>query len=1069
MKAILIVLLVLASSAANNPLYAQPMNWKVVAWKALKVYYYSGGTPELGSIKVHNQTVLAGWLNMVLSTDFGKTWTALSPPISAPIRDIDIYDDQTFAFVTENDAYYSYDKGSTWNVITKLLSGGQTILFDGSPQKIIVGDANKYVTLFTIGGSKRSFSFPNYPSIFEIQHAADGSLCAVGYNPYSQGYLFSSTDDGLNWQISLQYSGGDDYSFIADQLDPYRYDIVNEDYYIKTDNNSDLYLTTDKGQSWLHPYSKPLGAQGALQGNSTKGCHDYFVGTKGNGILRSADKGLTWQSIGGPPTAIDSRSIAAADDSLIFAIDNTGSIWVTDVPHSVYGGAQILGDQFFRQLQIIPCDTIVTGPIYFENSGCIKYAITKVEIIGKDSSLYSAISSLSQPFLYPDSLLLRFSPSKSGKTDAHLKVTYSNGSSSIIDIGVAVSLSPLTISNSILFAHDTITECTLDSANLILSSPCALNISSFSITGADAPSFKISGKKSALLPRDSVLKLFCTPQHTGNLSATIHLIASDGRTWDVPLDLFVKLTPLEFQPSSLFSNDTIPACASDSSMLTFSTPCSLDLSSLSITGPDSASFAISGKSSLSLPTDSLIKIICFPHHSGRLSAMLHIVAGDGRTWDIPLIPFVGIAPLRFQPSVLFGSDTIVWCLSDSAVVKFSSPCPMDLASLQITGSDAASFTISGKNSASLPADSLVTIICNPQHNGQLAALLHIVGSDGRVWDIPLHLYVVESLLEFRPSSLFAGDSLEYCSAKKDSVFLSSLCRLDISSISITGVDASSFVLPGKSSATLPTDPIIVVNCIPVHSGQLSGSVHLVSTGGATWDIPLSLFIKPKPSLAFDQGSITNDFTDIIGGDISIPIVFLRTGSSGNAEFLIHYDAASLVYRGVFDASNADHTLGHPNDHSADIAFNSETDPILFARFSFYPIDSVCTHISLDSLVGEGNNSNCLNILSNSAGAEICSPAECGRMILARFQRYGTVPQLSIIPNPGSGIFALQSSEPLGSVLISITDKLGIVLATQTSELSPTKEATLRLESLQSGIYFVQVSGIRSVIPIALIK
>ncbi|MEP7233898.1 MAG: T9SS type A sorting domain-containing protein, partial [Ignavibacteriota bacterium] len=55
----------------------------------------------------------------------------------------------------------------------------------------------------------------------------------------------------------------------------------------------------------------------------------YTGRVNGYGILRSTDKGRTWNDIGGPSVAGDSHSIAVADDYTVFALDEEGSVWRT--------------------------------------------------------------------------------------------------------------------------------------------------------------------------------------------------------------------------------------------------------------------------------------------------------------------------------------------------------------------------------------------------------------------------------------------------------------------------------------------------------------------------------------------------------------------------------------------------------------------------------------------------------------------------------------------------------------------------------------------------------------------
>ena len=1067
MKYLLIFVFLFAFATASVPLRAQPMKWKIVAPLALFPMRNGSSGALYGAIAAKGRIIVAGWKNVLVSPDTGRMWRGCTPPglrNNDYIGDIAIYDDQTFAIMTgTSGAFVTYDQGLSWQLIAAL-GTGSSIVFDGSPSRFAMTFDNiAYGQTLNLTPVKNSLTI-SYVSSLRV--AADGSLRLLGAADGYNSLLYSSYDHAASWVSTSGLSGGDVFSFLADAGNPNRFIVINENWYFLR-GQSYLNLTTDNGNSWTTTYSDSTKNYALLNGSSATGCHDYFVGTMTKGVLRSADKGLTWQFAGGPAMGGDCRSIAAFNDSLLFALDTLGSIWSTDAAGIDASG--IFGGSFFQQLNIHPCDTTVIAMLHFEGPGCSEIGISSFQILGADASQYAIVGSLPKPFAYPDSIGIRFTPSQSGKTDAHLKVLYANGASANVDLSVNVAEPALSISESTLFGKDTLFSCTADSVTLILSARCPLAIDTALISGPDAASFILLGKKSRLLPQDSVLKIHCLPQHIGNLNATLHLVASDGRVWNIPLLPVVAATPLFITPALPFLNDTIASCSADSSIIFLSAPCSLDITSMTVTGADAASFILAGNGSASLPADSLFKIQCIPKRSGKLTAALHIVASDGRSWDIPLTPFVISNPLFFTPSLPFGGDTILQCFADTAVMKFLAPCTIDLTSLLITGADASSFSLSGKNSATLPADSLLEIVCRPQHLGKLTALLHVVSSDGRAWDIPLGLFVKESALQFQPATLFAADSLEFCSSQNDTLKISSACGLDLSAITVTGADAVSFALKSNGSATIPQDSTIIIQCIPQHSGQLSAAIHIVTSGGVSFDIPLLSRIRQKPTLAFDRKLITGEFTDIIGGDVSVPIAFIRSGSAGKAEFRIRFDTSSLIYRGTFDAVNVDHTVGILKDHEVNIAINASIDTLLFARFSFYPVDSACTHITIDSLIGEGAEINCLTILTDSAEAEICSPQECGRQTLARFEKNGTMPQLSVAPNPGSGIFTVTCSKPIGFVTITILDKLGVIRRTQLSELSATQSATLNLESLPSGAYFIRVSGIPSVVPVVLEK
>ncbi len=1174
MKQLLIALTFLALLSAANQSACQNVKWKMIVPNALVPGRFDPFSPvEFGAIAAKGKIVLAGWKNLILSIDDGATWRNLNAPYASGdfAMEVAIYDDNTFALISyHSGVFISNDQGLSWTLIPTATSG-LSIVFDGSPNRLamVIGGNVVYDIIIGVSGLYHPLLNANYSAC--IRTAADGTLRVLAGANANTATLMKSYDHDVTWQSTSTINNGDNYTLLADQSDPNRFVAINENWIAHNGNTSNIYLTTDNGNSWNTVFNQPLNSVNALCGNGTTGCHDYFTGTTNAGVLRSNDKGLSWQLIGGPPMTLDSRSLASVDDSLLFAFDTLGNIWATQPASFGPGSYSITGAQFFGQLDLTSCDTSVQTTITFYNSLCQKYDITSAKIIGKDSLEYSLTGNISKPTNYPDSVHIRFTPTKGGKNDAKLLVTYSNGTSTTIDLSVNMPLTSLSISKKILFENDTINLCASDSATLKLTSLCPLDLSSLSVTGTDSASFFLRGKKSAVLPKDSLIKVICIPQRSGLLNATLHIISSDGRTWDVPLSLFVKVAPLAIVAPT--ATDTISLCSADSIRIVLSAPCSLGITSLSFIGQDSSSFILNGKTSAALPLDSVVVVKLIPKQPGNLSTILHIVTADGRIFDVPLSAFVlpttvsiqpsalfvndtinycttvtrklilkapcpmnfllalrgldaasftlpiplpntlpldseitvictpqhsGIldarveitagggvdtipihlfvkpAPLSFTPFVKFNVDTITSCESDSAqfvlsTFDLSTQCSLIISSLSITGADASSFVLQGKSTATLPPDSIVKINCIPQHSGKLTAILHIITSDGRSWDVPMTLYVTDPPLEIKPLMLFVGDTVEACIVRSDSVVLNAICPLNISSISIIGKDASSFTLNGKTTAALPADSVIVISCAPITQGDLAATLHLVSSSGTSWDVPLSAFVKAKPMLSLDGATFTDISTDVIGEDISIPVIIHHSGGAYDAEFMIHYDSTSMIYRGVFDLNNADHTFSQFNNFSAQIRFNTGVDTILFARFSFYPLDSVCTHITIDSLKGIGAVTNCLDIPLASDGMNICSTVACGRKILSQYIRYGAAPQLRVIPNPSSGSVTITSSLPLGMVRISATDKLGIERASLNSELSPSEKVKLDLDFLPSGLYFIRVSGISASIPVVIEK
>ncbi|HYM19757.1 MAG TPA: hypothetical protein VEW28_02005 [Candidatus Kapabacteria bacterium] len=738
---------VLVFLTAGNPLLAQPMKWKVVAPNVLTPFHNPNSLrSQSGAIKVHNSTILAGWTNLVLSTDRGNSWRPLPIGNKSPVTDIDIYDDNTFAVVTDSSGvFYSSDQGSSWLKI-QYSTIGFSIVFDGVPDRLIFSD-NTSLWVISPNVSNVKIKLPLYMTVGSLGRAADGTLRALyqfdfGY-PDEAALWFESIDHGSTWFQSgskIFPNDGDDFSFICDQTDPNRFVMVHEDWALRDDRASMLQMTTNDGVRWTTPYKQPLGTFTNLNGNAATGCSFYFTGSQTAGILRSTDKGGTWTSIGGPVTSVDSRSISASDDAIIFAIDTAGSIWRTDptmLPDSIF----VSGDDFFNNLSLGVCDSEFDAKLFFFNAACANDSVGSAAIIGKDSLEFSISKGLSAAAKLPDSVVIHFKPSHSGPSDAKLLLTFSGGKTDSIDLGVTVAEPLISFSKLILFSGDTIDECSSLVDTVLMSVLCQLNISSVNAIGPDSSSFSLVGQSPSVLPRDSMLRILCQPKHTGKLSATIRIMTQDGRTLDIALAPFILPSPVTVTPSSLFGSDSILECVSITDTIRLTSHCSLlTFPSITIGGQDTSSFTISGGGSL--VQDSMIIITCNAARSGKLQSFIHIVASDGRTWDIPLSPFIKRTPLVISRASLFSGDTIVQCHTSSDSLKLSALCPFNLSNISIAGVDATSFQVIGKPQASLPTDSEVVVECNPKRSGLLNANLHLTASDARTWDVPIAVYVL---------------------------------------------------------------------------------------------------------------------------------------------------------------------------------------------------------------------------------------------------------------------------------------------------------------------------------------
>jgi hypothetical protein len=505
----------------------------------------------------------------------------------------------------------------------------------------------------------------------------------------------------------------------------------------------------------------------------------------------------------------------------------------------------------------------------------------------------------------------------------------------------------------------------------------------------------------------------------------------------------------------LFTGDTISLCSSLVRSFSITVPCPTNVSSVWIDGTDAASFMLETGAALSLPKDSIVTVRCTPQHDGALAATLHFRSADGRVFDVPLSSFARSSAFTLSRLALFERDTILICKTITDSLDLGVDCPTDSVRLSLEGNDASSFALTGSTLRSVPSDPHVVIAFTPSHIGTCDALLRITLPDARTFVVPLSVFVKDAPLMLSRNSLFDGKAFSICTTTSDSLFVRSDCPLAISSISLGGADASSFAIESKTSFTTDADSLIAVHCSPLRAGKLHSDLIITLSDGSTKSIPLDAEAIDRPTLMlFQPPDLT---TDTVGGDAAFRIVSRHTGLGGDAEFRMRFDTATLVYHGTFDESGRDHTIYNSKTGMVQIAMQSETDSVLYAYFSFFPLSEPCANIAIDSIKASASSASCLAILTSSLTSSVCASPECGWYPIANFLRYGKAPKLFIRPNPSRGSITVLSNVDAESVPLSVIDITGIERLRANIKLERGKESALDLGELPSGVYTIHAS------------
>ena len=172
--------------------------------------------------------------------------------------------------------------------------------------------------------------------VYEIRIAP--SLPTRVYMAY-RGYVYRSDNRALEWSrttfVSAPMDANDDFRTMGPKMaiDPANSNVV----YIGTPKNG-LFVTSDGGNTWHTISAVPKSARasnGQYPGytgivfDSTSGAAGgktarIYVGSYGNGVWASVDRGITWVRTPDGPSTI--RHIVLASDGSLYATDNDGGI-----------------------------------------------------------------------------------------------------------------------------------------------------------------------------------------------------------------------------------------------------------------------------------------------------------------------------------------------------------------------------------------------------------------------------------------------------------------------------------------------------------------------------------------------------------------------------------------------------------------------------------------------------------------------------------------------------------------------------------------------------------------------
>lgn len=389
-----------------------------------------------GAMEYKYGILLAGMNTLKLSTDDGVTWTNRSPGFGY-IMDIDIFDANTFAITLEHEAYFTQDQGITWTTIHSGASGYyKAIKFLGAKNKIMIATESSGMFRTSDGGvTWVNVKFTEFPE--DIVYFADGTpeglIELFAYSDDFNGYgslVHYSTDGGVTWLTNNGYTAYDTYSFAVDPSDHNRILVANEDSYATANNGfGEMFLSTDRGTSWKITYSAPIQS---ICGNVIfDACGKAYIQSQ-NGVMVSSDGGESWNPISGPGGLPDQRLLAITPNGKLFAADNNGSIYMTDVGQSIsFSFSKFL---LFETDTVALCENAVMRSFDMQAGRCRPVSVIKTEFVPPLPD-YTLVTPITGPVTDTQRVDLLFKPSASGYRPSVFRITLDDNSVHDISLG----------------------------------------------------------------------------------------------------------------------------------------------------------------------------------------------------------------------------------------------------------------------------------------------------------------------------------------------------------------------------------------------------------------------------------------------------------------------------------------------------------------------------------------------------------------------------------------------------------------------------------------------------------
>ncbi len=253
------------------------------------------------------------------TSDGGMTWQAISLTVSVGDDFCTGWDltfkDSLNGWMTGHDYFHTTDGGITWNHMSQVAEGTETGIYYHPITKLL------FLSTFYM---RQSFS------------SGDGGLTWTRFSGDQAGYAFT----GLNGIVAGCDGAGNYTLYTADGGVSWSQSAFKDEcwqpvgipgtttFFAASEHENRVSRSDDGGKTWrtIFSYAPPRtpfnfkGLSGCIRADK---CGNLYMQSDTEGILMSADEGISWHSIGGPSAGMDVR-IWITDDYLYAGEGPTG-------------------------------------------------------------------------------------------------------------------------------------------------------------------------------------------------------------------------------------------------------------------------------------------------------------------------------------------------------------------------------------------------------------------------------------------------------------------------------------------------------------------------------------------------------------------------------------------------------------------------------------------------------------------------------------------------------------------------------------------------------------------------